>query len=287
MAMALYRIKIDLSPVVGAAANLQAEIMPRITRGLERVSEITVNLWRERVRQQKGIWIEERKRYESSIRWDWTSPTSTEVWTDYDVADLIENGRPARDLKKMLNTSQKVRRTEDGRRFLVIPFRHNTPGNEALAPAMSKQAYAMAKGMKLSRTTTEYQRPMGQMMSINRAIGMRASPIQMPFASDPKTKGAVMVKATHYAWGGRLTAKALREAGMDAADVRKYAGMVRMNTSSGNQRSSQYLTFRVMIEGSNGWIIPAQPGRHIVADIAQEMEPIAQAILAKAAELGG
>ena len=96
-----------------------------------------------------------------------------------------------------------------------------------------------------------------------------------------------MVKATHYAWGGRLTAKALREAGMDAADVRKYAGMVRMNTSSGNQRSSQYLTFRVMIEGSNGWIIPAQPGRHIVADIAQEMEPIAQAILAKAAELGG
>lgn len=63
--------------------------------------------------------------------------------------------------------------------------------------------------------------------------------------------------------------------------------MVRMNTSSGNQRSSQYLTFRVMIEGSSGWIIPAQRGRHLAADIAREMNPIAQAILAKAAELGG
>jgi hypothetical protein len=122
-------------------------------------------------------------------------------------------------------------------------------------------------------------------MSLSRKFGMMASPVQSPFASDPKTRGPLMVKQAHYAWNGRLTAKALREAGMDAADVKKYAGMVRMNTSSGGQRSSQHLTFRVMIEGSSGWIIPAQPGRHIVADVAQEMEPIAQAIMARAAEM--
>lgn len=287
MGMALYRIKIDLSPVVGVAANLQAELMPRVTHALERISETTKNLWIERVKQQKGIWIEEKNRYIGSIRWQFTSPLSTEVWTEYEVADLIEHGRPARDLKTMLNTSQKVRRTEDGRRFLVIPFRHNTPGNKALAPDMSPQAYAMAKGMKLSKATGDSQRPMGQTMRFSRALGMHASPVQSPFASDIKTRGPVTVAATHYAWGGRLSAKALRAAGMDNADVRKYAGMVRMKDDAFRNRSGGYLTFRVMIEGSNGWIIPAQPGRHIVADVAQEMEPIAQAILARAAELGG
>lgn len=282
--MAFYRIRIDLSPILGAAADMQAELMPRLMNGLTQVSEMTKERWIEQIKREKGIWLEERNRYINSIQWKFTGPLATEVWTDYEVADLLENGRPARDLKKMLNTSQKVRRTEDGRRFLVIPFQHNTPGSDAHAPSMSKQAYAMALGLTKSRSIGASQRPTGQVMSLSPKFGMRASPIQSPFASDPKTRGPLMVKAKHYAWGGRLSANALRAAGMGAADVKKYAGMVRMDKSSGGQRSSAYLTFRVMIEGSSGWIIPAQPGRHIVADVAQEMEPIAQAIMARAAE---
>jgi len=57
-----------------------------------------------------------------------------------------------------------------------------------------------------------------------------------------------------YSWGQRLG-----------------AGMVRMDTSSGKQKSSAYLTFRVMTEKQHGkWIIPAQPGRFIAKRVAEE-----------------
>ena len=91
-------------------------------------------------------------------------------------------------------------------------------------------------------------------------------------------------KATHYAWGDRLSAKALRAAGMDDADVRKYAGMVRMKDDAFRNRSGGYLTFRVMIEGSSGWIVPAKPGLHIVQAVAAEAETWAPEIISKAVQ---
>jgi hypothetical protein len=85
----------------------------------------------------------EKEPYMASIAMQMTRPFSAVVSTDYKYADEIETGRPAKDLKQMLNTSPKVRRTKDGRRFLVIPMRHNTPGNGALAPSMPKAVYQM------------------------------------------------------------------------------------------------------------------------------------------------
>ena len=45
-----------------------------------------------------------------------------------------------------------------------------------------------------------------------------------------------------------------------------------MNTSSGNQKSSAYLTFRVMAEGSTGWIVPAKPAQWVARSIAQQAD---------------
>jgi len=262
-------------------------LLPRVSGAVEAIAIHTQKTWGERIRQARGIWWVERNRYVESLGWRMTGPYSAEVGTDEPVAELIEKGRPARDLKRMLNTSRKVRRTEKGRRFLVIPFRHNTPGNAAHAPAMSQQAYAMAQSLTKSLIVGHGKRPSGQVVALNPRTGMRASPRHTPFASDIRTGGERMVRQRHYQWGNRLTAQALQEAGFSSSDIKRYAGLVRMNANSpkGRARSSTYLTFRIMAEGQSGWIVPAKPGLWLAREVANTMQPVAEAIMAEAAKL--
>ena len=59
--------------------------------------------------------------------------------------------------------------------------------------------------------------------------------------------------------------------------------MVKMNTSTpGGSKSSSYLTFRVMKEGSLKWVVPAQPGQHLAKKVSDDMAPKAQQAFAMA-----
>lgn len=42
--------------------------------------------------------------------------------------------------------------------------------------------------------------------------------------------------------------------------------------STGRAKSSQYITFRVMHQDSNGWIVQAKPGLHIAEAVARNLE---------------
>ena len=57
------------------------------------------------------------------------------------IAVYLEKGTEPYDLKKMLYTSAKVRVSKDGKRYLIIPFRHGVPGTKMFA-AMPKDIYA-------------------------------------------------------------------------------------------------------------------------------------------------
>ena len=48
-----------------------------------------------------------------------------------------------------------------------------------------------------------------------------------------------------------------------------------MNTSAGKGKSSVYLTFRTMMEGSAGWITKPVPGVFHIPQLAKEIEPMA------------
>jgi hypothetical protein len=74
-----------------------------------------------------------------------------------------------------------------------------------------------------------------------------------------------------YLWGGRL------KAGSVPQMRREHAGMVRFNVSTPGAPRSSYLTFRVMSEHSTGWIIPPQPGQHIVEKVVEALRPKAEA----------
>jgi hypothetical protein len=91
-------------------------------------------------------------------------------------------------------------------------------------------------------------------------------------AFDTNSRKFLSVPQDKYAWGERLApGLAPKLKASHATDP--YAGMVRMDTSTGKQKLSNYLTFRVMSERQTGkWIIPAQPGRYIVKKAVEDVQ---------------
>jgi hypothetical protein len=274
-----YKITFAAGAKLELSAGINAQVVPLLAQAVRAVAQQTAIDWQKAVYQAK-LWSGEKDAYAQSIKWQMTGDLSAVVEAEYKHAAEIETGRGPRDLKKMLDTSNKVRRTKDGRRFLVIPMRHNTPGNTAHANAMPVAVHSLASAMAPSRVVSTGQRPSGEVTNLSPKSGMSAASKQSPYLSNPKTKQSSMVAARKYAWGGRLTMGALKGAGLDAATARRYAGMVKFPDGSGGH---SHMTFRIMMEGATGkWVIPAQPGKFLARDVAQAMQPKAEAAFAAA-----
>ncbi len=283
MADIRYNITFDLGNVLDITAAVNKAVFPLLHQSVNAIGKQTAENWKEAVYKAK-LWSGEKDAYANSITWTMTGDFSGYVEATYKHAEEIEKGRPPRDLKKMLDTSMKVRRTEkSGKRFLVIPFRHNTPGNNAHARAMPAAIHALADLMSKSSVVGMGQRPSGEVTWMNPKAGMGPSAKQTPFLSNPKTKSAATVASRQYAWGDRLGKAAMKADGIDAPTRKRYAGMVRMETSTpGGAKSSAFMTFRVMMEGSKGWVVPAQPGQWIAKAVTDAMKPKAETVFAEA-----
>lgn len=273
--MASFDIYIDLSQVLNLVPNLKQQVFPRLHDAVGTIAQEAAEQWMSDVQNAK-LWSKEKEGYIESIRWEFTGDFSAEIRSDYKLAADIETGRPERDLKKMLDTSMKVRRTEDGRRFLIIPFRHNTPGNDATAGDMPFGVYQRAREMAKSSITREGMRPSGEVMAMHPRHGMRRSAKQTPFASDPHTRKHYQVASREYQWGDRLQGKDI---------PKRYKGMYRFEASSGQESRSKYMTFRTMMEGSKGWVVPAKPGLYLARDVADRLRPVAEELFSQAIKL--
>lgn len=185
-----------------------------------------------------------------------------EVYSDSPYAKPLEEGMPARDLKKMLDTSSKVRVGKTGKRYLIIPFRWDTPG------------------------ATQENRPMGQEVhdimrqkafAASHIIGMATRPSGLG-AYDIHTRKMMVVPQRLYKWGDRLKAEHLDEAKVFGVQRRRMLGMVKMQNriGQGGGKHSQYLTFRVMSEGSSGWVARAVPGYFPARATAEHLQPLAE-----------
>lgn len=263
-----YKIVVDLTNILEATNQvINQQVLPLLNQAVRAVAEQTRANWTESVQRAK-LWSGEKDAYAASIEMKMTGDFSAIIWSDYKYAEEIETGRPARDLKKYLDTSAKVRRTKDGRRFLVIPFRQNATG-DALAQSMPPSVYEAARELTQSIVMGQRMRPSGEMTALHSKFGMKTLKRQDPFLSDIGAKSVYLVAARTYQWGGRLP----------ASFGPRYAGMVRMQESSGG---SQYLTFRVMREGSSGWIVPPKPGLFIARQVVEQMQPLAEKVFAEA-----
>lgn len=274
--MATYTISLTLKAGLRTAVKgaVNKQVFPLVHQAVRAVAFQTAKRWKQDVYAAK-LWMGEKDAYAQSITWRMTGDFNAMVEATYSHAQEIETGRPPRDLKKMLDTSMKVRVTKTGKRFLVIPMRHNTPGNDAHAPSMPQSVYDLASGLGASRVTGTGTRLSGEVTNLSPKGGMSKAAHQPGFLSNPKTKSASTVTKFEYQWGNRLTKAMLKQTDLTAAQKRRYAGMYRFDASTPGAKSSVYLTFRTMMEGSKGWIVPAQPGQYLAKKVSDEMQPLA------------
>lgn len=268
-----YKLSVDLSGLLGSNAQIAQAVFPLVGQAVRMVAEEGAHRWKSEVMKAK-LWPDgEKSPYVDSIKWQMVGPMAAEITTDFKLAGEIETGRPAKDLKKALQTSKKTRMAMGGphvgQKYLVIPFRHNTPsasGEGAHAPQMPSDIYAKAKHLSAS-----YVLPAGT----NRP-SMRLS----------ATGHAVPQHS--YRWGETLPAGlAPKLKSHHVSDP--YAGMVRFDTSSvvgGKKvRSSSYLTFRIMGEWSNGWVIGPRPGLYLAKKVSDELQPVLEEAVGQAVTL--
>jgi hypothetical protein len=160
-----YQIRVDLSEMLaGLGGVINAYVLPTVHQAVKAVASEAAYRWKDGVAKAK-LWNGEKQAYIESINWLMLSDFEAIVSTTYDQAGAIETGRPAYDMKKRLNTSMKVRVAKHGKhagmRYLIIPMRHNTPGNVALAQAMPEDIYKKAKRLDPSIITGTASRPSG------------------------------------------------------------------------------------------------------------------------------
>jgi len=270
-----FQITVDMGKLLELPASSGKIIFANLSKSVADVARYGHAGWSKLV-QQAPLWQGEKAAYLQSLQWKMTGDYSAEIWSDYRHAYEIDNGRPPYDLKKMLNTSTKVRRTKDGRRFLVIPMRHNVD-------SMPSAVYSAAKGLDASTVVRDTFRPAGQVVNLSPTTGMTPARRQPRFMSDTGTKKTLMVASKVYNWGDRLH---LTDKRMSKATKRLYAGMVRFDTTAGGKvPSSSYLTFRIMMEGSKGWIVKARPGLHLAKKLTDSLRPMAEAEFSAAMQI--
>lgn len=239
---------IDLSPLAAALEEAGIKTNEFANAAVGRVSEQLAQRWRDSVKRAPGIRPNERSEYVGSIDWNFDGDASAVVQSNFKNARQIEEGRPAYDMKQMLQTSVRTKMTKEGKRYLTIPIRHNTPGSGVNAPAMPPAIYAHAQKLNMSQIT-------GSFMGAN-ANGR-------------------LVPRNMYRWGnGNNDPMARLKSGLVPRlqphhKTDPYAGMVRMPTEN---KKSQYLTLRTMSESSTGWIQKAKPGLFILRDVATFMQ---------------
>lgn len=270
-------IAIDVGHLIQPNARLTADVFPNLAAAVRQVVALAHQEWVEYALGKPlpgGLVIQNRTgEYARSILFRDTGPFSGVVESLLPYAKAIEEGAPERDLKRMLNSSFKVRLTKDGRRYLIIPFRHGQSGTP-------DSVLNWWTGKQASHVTGSYRRASG-----TGAYGIR-------------TRQLVTVPGWRYQWGDRLDKSDLASMGVTGTAAKRMEGMVRFanpghiggggggGKAGGGAKTSaghgQMVTFRVMIEGGRGWIAKATPGKYPARTVADQVRPLAERLFAAA-----
>jgi hypothetical protein len=273
-----YAIKVELAHLIPEGAPITRDSFPYLAHAVETIVAAAHARWTafaSGVPLPDGRVINNRTgEYQRSIQTRMCGDFAGEVFSELPYAAAIEQGSPARDMKSMLNSSLKVRISKDGRRYLIIPFRHDVPGSDS----------------SVSRNTmpVEVHKWFGQEGRTSSAVTGRFLRPSGTGAFDLATKKRIMVPGWRYQWGSRLGKDDLAGMGFGPDDrvAKRLKGMVNFRTPSatGGASNSKYLTFRVMAQGSPGWLVPAREGFYPARTTADEIRSTAEELFRQAAE---
>jgi hypothetical protein len=263
-----FSIVVDLGDVLPPGSSLTKDAFPNLSYAVQNLAVKAQEQWMRYARGEpmpdgRSIGIRSGG-YLRSIQLRQVNDFAAEVYSELPYATALEEGMPARDMKKMLGSSWKVRVSKKGKRYLIIPFRHDTPGSVQGNPMpQAVHEWWKAPNREASHITGAHERVSG-------ALG-----------SSIATRRQMTVPGRSYHWGSRLSKAALQGLGADQAQVRRMAGMVHFrNPESGGH--SSFITFRVMSEDSPGWQAPATPGFWPARTTSDQLRPIAETIFARA-----
>lgn len=269
--MTQFSIMVDLGEALPAGSSLTKEAFPHLSFAVQRIAEAALARWQgfargEQMPDGRTIGIRSGT-YLRSIQLARVNDFTAEVYSTLPYASAIEEGAPARDMKRILGSSWKVRVNKQGKRYLIIPFRHDTPGSVMGNPMPSAvHEWWQQPGQTASKIISAIERTSG-------ALG-----------SSIVTRKQMTVPGRTYSWGSRLTKGTLQGMGLDDRQVRRLTGMVNFREAPHGEgaRHSSYITFRVMSEDSKGWIAPARDGYWPARVTADELRPVAEEAFQKA-----
>ncbi len=279
--MSRFNIAVDLGGLIPHGTPVTAAMFPTLADAVRQLAEAAHAQWvgyAQGAPLPNGMIIQSRTgEYARSILLHQPGPFSAEVSSTLPYAQQIEEGMPKRDLKQILNTSNKVRVSQKtGKRYLIIPFRWNTP-NSVLGRAMPQPVYNWWRraGQERSHITGAYQRITG-----DGPEGRNAH------RYDINTRQLITTPGRTYSWGSRIGKSDLAAMGVTGKPAVHMVGMVafRDPTANTGSKNGKYLTFRVMSEGSPGWISPAVPGKFPARTVAETLQPVAERTFQRAVQ---
>ncbi|MHA0048572.1 hypothetical protein [Deinococcus sp. PEB2-67] len=229
----------DFEARLASAVADASELFPNQVRALQGLAQLAQRRWIEYATGARALpdgrtLSADSGEYASSIKIRADGALKYVIYSDAPHAEWLEYGGPAWDMRKLLGTSDKVRISEDGHRYLIVPFRHKAPGALGVTMPQETHSYWLQRDRKSSVVSGHY----------------REQSVQ---------PGGATVTRNTYLWGDRLSARDLSDMGLDPEGAaRNLVGMVRFQHQD---RGGSYLTFRVISDASeNGWQQPAQPG---------------------------
>jgi hypothetical protein len=164
------------------------------------------------------------------------------------MARWVETGHGAFHLPSRIDWgAARTHRTEQGRLYLIIPFRHYSAQRGVRAQASSPRAQRGAMPRAVYNVA--------QHLQPGESLHMPHLP---PYA--PRTMANWRSGYTHAS---------------------PYQRMQR----TGQGRGVRYLTFRTLTQGSSGWWIPARPGKRLAEQTRRDTEGPVQMMLAQALRL--
>jgi hypothetical protein len=223
---------------------------------------------------------------EAGAIYPYGDPMTAAVINQVPHAATIEWGMKPKDLKENIQRSHKARDAKElkrmlgplsggpkGGKFLIIPFRHGTPGAKTLPP-MPRSVYDKAKELTTTRRAGSWLERSQNLVS--------DKPAQATIGGQPA------VRRFGYAWGSKLSKKDVsfkvpgekkpgylgirgklnKPLGFPNYEWKTspYAGMYKFQRPGGGD--THYMTFRTMASWASGWIHPGIAPKHIAKKTA-------------------
>jgi hypothetical protein len=183
-----------------------------------------------------------RDRYHHSISVAEQGPFCNIIYLADPLANMLESGATAQDMKAAMLKGPRVKFTSDGKPYLTVPFRHGTPGalaeNASFSGSLPPEVYNAAKALGAYRSMPGGTKQQGQPL------------VLVPAPYDvPKTRAAITQNV------GGLSPQQLA-AYSHTSSI--YSGLQRHEKTYEQATQNSYVTFRRVSLSSavNAWIHP-------------------------------